>query len=706
MAQIAVPMPNGPVLGIPVPYAPMNLFRDMSLPFEEIAEFDPSLKLCEDVAVGYRFSISESGTVYISSDSETCIFLVFSEEPTPASRPVSMGDVASLDAGDYWLVVVNYDAGDYFLSRGEALRAQIRITSGEVTWMHPSTWDETVYDGSDGRYDSYSGNPGESASEPLLVKSPAEFAALHKVGEIFPDGHAYIKLDPPGGALDMSAYEWIPMNLYGDKVENDGPLEDLDATALYLDGNGTRILGISCSHPYGYRGGLFGYVYNARVSDFVLESPTIRAMNAESVGAVAAETYGSVIRGVSVTDPDIEVAICAERYGSNFGGAVGYASYRTMLIDVTVSGGEIRIANTEFVGYIAIAAGGVVGFLENSMVLGVASSARVSVEISEDMDNATVDAGCIAGYVYGIVANSYATGDIRVTMPEANTEAYAGGIAGHADSVIANNYAMCAISVQAGEHAYVGDAFGYLNIWNPDAITLSFSNHYPGSPLGAFGNNEDIDADVSARIVAEISDRDSLLEALNGQDVRERVAGMVSDFIGGSVDADAALDMISMWKTDARINGGWPVHTREAYYERDTHNPPDSPTNHDSPGRFVVSASASGSGRVIGNEGIYYAGSVVTLTASSYGGWSFAGWTASGVALADASSETISFAMPRGDVRLTANFKAMDAPAPRPAPAPGAPAAEGIDAMPILAGIAAIFIASAVAAFFLVGKKK
>ena len=67
--------------------------------------------------------------------------------------------------------------------------------------------------------------------------------------------------------------------------------------------------------------------------------------------------------------------------------------------------------------------------------------------------------------------------------------------------------------------------------------------------------------------------------------------------------------------------------------------------------------------------GSFTAGSLVTITADpAPQGMVFAGWTASGVTLANAFGTTTSFTMPAGSVTVTALYQAIPAPEPEPAP--------------------------------------
>ena len=72
---------------------------------------------------------------------------------------------------------------------------------------------------------------------------------------------------------------------------------------------------------------------------------------------------------------------------------------------------------------------------------------------------------------------------------------------------------------------------------------------------------------------------------------------------------------------------------------------------------YNLSVSLGTGGTVSGTqEGDYTEGAVVSVTASANSGYSFFGWTATGIILESPSSRTIAFNMPTNNVELTANF--------------------------------------------------
>lgn len=80
--------------------------------------------------------------------------------------------------------------------------------------------------------------------------------------------------------------------------------------------------------------------------------------------------------------------------------------------------------------------------------------------------------------------------------------------------------------------------------------------------------------------------------------------------------------------------------------------------NFDGPVHFLTVKVNAKQGVVAGSApDAYQAGDMITLTAQSKEGWVFTGWSAEGVTLADATSPTISFAMPASDVTVTALFE-------------------------------------------------
>ena len=69
---------------------------------------------------------------------------------------------------------------------------------------------------------------------------------------------------------------------------------------------------------------------------------------------------------------------------------------------------------------------------------------------------------------------------------------------------------------------------------------------------------------------------------------------------------------------------------------------------------YTVTVNGSYAGET--GAGSYIAGASVTVSAGERAGYSFAGWTAEGVVLIDASAENVTFTMPANDVTLTAEW--------------------------------------------------
>jgi uncharacterized repeat protein (TIGR02543 family) len=75
------------------------------------------------------------------------------------------------------------------------------------------------------------------------------------------------------------------------------------------------------------------------------------------------------------------------------------------------------------------------------------------------------------------------------------------------------------------------------------------------------------------------------------------------------------------------------------------------------PALYTLTVSAGAGGSVTGTApGSYAAGAAVSLAAAPDAGYAFTGWTVAGAA-ADASANPLAFAMPAGDVTVTANFE-------------------------------------------------
>jgi len=73
---------------------------------------------------------------------------------------------------------------------------------------------------------------------------------------------------------------------------------------------------------------------------------------------------------------------------------------------------------------------------------------------------------------------------------------------------------------------------------------------------------------------------------------------------------------------------------------------------------YNVSVSAGTGGTVSAGSGQYPVGHTLSITATAGSGYSFSGWTATGITLADPSTATITISVPQGDAVLVASFKA------------------------------------------------
>jgi uncharacterized repeat protein (TIGR02543 family) len=73
---------------------------------------------------------------------------------------------------------------------------------------------------------------------------------------------------------------------------------------------------------------------------------------------------------------------------------------------------------------------------------------------------------------------------------------------------------------------------------------------------------------------------------------------------------------------------------------------------------YTLTVSTGAGGTVSGTQsGQYAEGTIINLTAVANSGYSFSGWTVTGITLADPSSTSISFAMPDNNVNVTATWQ-------------------------------------------------
>ena len=363
-----------------------------------------------------------------------------------------------------------------------------------------------------------------------------------------------------------------------------------------------------------YAGGIMGQSINTTLSG-CYNTGDVTTENVEDV-------YAGGVVGYNYDDDESTVSKCyntgavsaKDAKNVNVGGVVGEND------DGSVSNcyntGDVTTENVEYVY-----AGGVVGLVNRRGTVGSCYntgdvSAKASSVDSEGDELPPVMAGGVVGYnSFGKVTDCYNTGDVSVQVNfGAGTDgddppAVAGGVVGYNSSscTVSNCYSIGTVSGENTEDASVGGVAGYK-----DGGAVSNSYYLSQDGLDGIGTNEDEDSNAGAFPLT-----------------KEQFADTYSFTDWNFIDTWTIADM-----------GG---------FER-----PVLRDNKETVVTYTVTVNGSYAGET--GEGSYLAGASVTVSAGERAGYSFAGWTAEGVDLADESAENVTFTMPANDVTLTAEW--------------------------------------------------
>jgi filamentous hemagglutinin family protein len=161
---------------------------------------------------------------------------------------------------------------------------------------------------------------------------------------------------------------------------------------------------------------------------------------------------------------------------ANYGALVGY-NQGTMLNDYVT--GAVGVTST-----VSSRSGALVG-ASSGLVMNSYSTAALTVN---DTGAYAVE-GDLIGWNFGsgVLTQSYATGNVNVTMGSSNSLGYIGGLAGENQSVISNSFAMGSITT-AGHSSDIGGLVGSNDYSAAAQISVSYSigfiSGYSGSVVG------------------------------------------------------------------------------------------------------------------------------------------------------------------------------------------------------------------------------
>ena len=385
-----------------------------------------------------------------------------------------------------------------------------------------------------------------------------------------------------------------------------------------------------------------------------------------SVGGIVGSCGGATISGCENCG-DVSVVGASESDIVNIGGIVGYSGSSTIIRNCCNTG-AVSVQDADHVY-----AGGVMGQSINTTLSICYNTGAVSVQNVEE-----ANLGGVVGYNYddeSTVSNCYNTGDVSA---EKTLGINAGGVVGENRSgSIISSYNTGDLTAENVEEVDAGGVVGLNNdgtvgsCYNTGEISAENVEYASAGGVvglvnrrGTVGNCYNT-GDVSAKASSVDSEGDELPPVMAGGVAGYKDSGDVTccyyleqDNLpgigyGGDSDDDASpltkeefADTYSF--TDWDFTNTWTIDDMGGF-ER-----PVLRDNKETAVTYTVTVNGSYAGET--GAGSYLAGASVTVSAGERAGYSFAGWTAEGVDLADESAENVTFTMPANDVTLTAEW--------------------------------------------------
>ena len=436
---------------------------------------------------------------------------------------------------------------------------------------------------------------------------------------------------------------------------------------------------------------------------------TYNGLSGLSVGGIVGSCGGATISGCKNCG-DVSVVGTRESDIVNIGGIVGYSGSSTIIrnccntgavsvqdADYVYAGGVMGynneysdVSNCYNTGAVSAqnvedaALGGVVGYNYDDDESTVSNCYNTGAVNAEDAEYANL--GGVVGENDGSVSNCYNTGDLTAENVE---YASVGGVVGENDDAVSNCYNTGDVSAKASSGASSGDSVGDELPPVMAGGVVGYNSYgevtdcYNTGDVSGQGNSEacadwDYPPAVAGGVVGYNSSYCTVsncysIGTVSGENTEGASVGGVVGYKGGgdvtccyyleqdnlpgigndSTNADASLltkeefaDTYSF--TDWNFIDTWTIADMGGF-ER-----PVLIDNKETVVTYTVTVNGSYAGET--GEGSYLAGTSVTVSAGERAGYSFAGWTAEGVDLADESAENVTFTMPANDVTLTAEW--------------------------------------------------
>lgn len=219
-------------------------------------------------------------------------------------------------------------------------------------------------------FESGSGTP----DDPYIITKPEHLISVRA----FASANKYFKL---GADIDLAGVDWTPIGTYS---------SNLSASAFVgtFDGNGHKIMNISFNDTTKSNAGLFGYLYNATVTNLIIENANITASS--RAGALAGASQLSKVYRVKVVNSSVRVTYNGSGYG---GGLIGEVTDGTEIE-------ECAVRNTTVSG-VKYAIGGLLGQLkvtDKTKPVIVKNCYVEGGQVSSDYSSSTASGGFICNY--------------------------------------------------------------------------------------------------------------------------------------------------------------------------------------------------------------------------------------------------------------------------------------------------------------------
>lgn len=259
------------------------------------------------------------------------------------------------------------------------------------------------------------------------------------------------------GNIDLSDANWVPIGSIN-STEDGSPFSGI------FNGNGYTISNLTIDLTgYFYSAGLFGYTYNASVTDLNLSNVSI-SINGDyaSVGALIGEAENTSVRNVHAMTGILDFSATAPQ-AEGVGGLIGYyfvSDDGDYSVSYVSSGLEINVVGVVY------SIGGVIGYLETGTISISDFVGTVSALNAEAV-------GGLVGSNYGVVSNTYSVGNIEGLQD-------VGGLVGY--NVGSIEYSYSAASVSPEETETVGVLLGSDESGQDvyESFYLNYSSLLPG----------------------------------------------------------------------------------------------------------------------------------------------------------------------------------------------------------------------------------